>query len=84
MLTYDITYYDTRTDKRLPDLDKAVPDSYLATIPASLKPHEEAFATCLNNPHENRRIDRSGVHRAAHIEDCSCAACRSASKPVNY
>ena len=64
MLTYDVTYWDTRTDCRLPDMDRAVPDSYLEKISASLKPHEEAFATCLSNPHENRLITRSGVRRA--------------------
>lgn len=64
MLTYDVTYWDARTNKRLPDMDTGVSDNYLETIPSSLKPHEEAHATCLNNPHEHRRIDRSGVHRA--------------------
>ena len=60
MLTYDVTYY--LGDKRLPDLDSNVSENYLAGIPRSLKAGETAYARCLNNPHEDRRIDKHGVH----------------------
>jgi hypothetical protein len=60
MLVYDVTYW--RGETRLPEIDTNVSANYLETIAISLRPDESAYARCLNNPHEDRVVDRRGVH----------------------
>lgn len=60
-MLYEVTYY--RGDKRLPDIDHEVSDSYLETLPTILLPNETAYARCLTDPSEDREIDKNGIRR---------------------